>query len=77
MNKNQHILYIMNKGQYILISNLMILLLYVFSYCSMKFYTENSMSYYYCSYYLKPEKCFEIEYEKDEDKVTVKHNERE
>ena len=65
----------MNKEQLKLVSLLMIILLYVFSYVSMNIYTETSMSYFYSECYLKPEKDFEFE-QTEENKVTVNPNKK-
>ena len=65
----------MNKEQLKFVSLLMIVLLYVFSYVSMKTYTETSMSYFYSECYLKPEKDFEFE-QTTANKVTVKSNKK-
>ena len=65
----------MNKEQLKLVSLLMIILLYVFSYVSMNIYTETSMSYFYSECYLKPEKGFEFE-QTEENKVTVNPNKK-
>ena len=66
----------MNKEQLKFVSLLMIVLLYVFSYVSMKTYIETSMSYFYSEYYLKHEKDFEFEQTEEENKVTVKSNKK-